>query len=79
MNTLKNGLHKVLFSKGNLYLDDIQIAGEGFSPEKEVTFEFNINKPEEKEVLPIKQKDPSVLEVNVCDEIAGQDVGPGQR
>lgn len=78
MNNLTNGTHKVLFSCGKLYLDGVQIAGEGINPPKDVVFEFQINKLEtlkEEE----KSKDISVLEVNVHDSVAARGVGPGQR
>ena len=76
-NLITSGKHKVLFSKGKLYLDDVQIAGEGILPDKNVTFEFQINKPNEEQ--PVSIKDPSVLEVNVHDAVAARGVGPGQR
>ena len=74
MNNLSNGTHKILFSMGKLYLDSVQIEVEGILPHKDVVFQFSVNKAEE----PITQKDPSVLEVNVHDSVAGADVGPGQ-
>ena len=73
-----NGKHRIRFSKGKLYLDDNQIAGEGILPEKDVIFEFNINRPEEPKINPIISKDSSILEVNVNDSVRGKDVGPGQ-
>ena len=77
---LKNGTHKIFFSQGKLYLDGVQIAGEGVIPNKEVTFEFQVNHPEEKtENREIISHDPSILEVNVHDSVSGQDLGPGQR
>ena len=72
--------HKILFSKGRLYLNDVQIAGIGITPEKDVLFEFAVkgeiihNKVE----TPVKEKDPSILEINVVDEVKSKDVGPGQ-
>lgn len=79
MNKLENGSHKILFSKGKLYLDGNQIAGEGILPDKEVTFDFQVNKPEEIEDEKIIGHDPSILEVNVHDSVSGKDMGPGQR
>jgi hypothetical protein len=78
MNKLANGNHKILFSRGKLYLDGIQIAGEGILPDKEVTFDFQVNIPEEM-TREIVSQDPSVLEVNVHDSVSGKDLGPGQR
>lgn len=78
MNKLTHGGHKILFSRGKLYLDGIQIAGEGILPDKEVTFDFQVNIPEEvKREIP--SQDPSILEVNVHDSVSGKDLGPGQR
>jgi len=79
MNKLTNTSHKILFSKGKLYLDSIQIAGEGITPDKEVTFDFQVNIPEEIENSKIISHDPSILEVNVHDSVSGKDLGPGQR
>jgi len=78
-NNLNDGqVHKVLFSKGKLYLDGVQIGGEDVAPGKDIGFEFRTNPP----VEPIKEvtaaKDPSVLEINVHDKVAGRSVGPGQ-
>lgn len=70
-NQITNGNHKILFKQGKLFLDGIQIAGEGIIPDKEVVFEFQINKPEEK-------GDDSILEVSVHDSIKSKDLGPGQ-
>lgn len=70
---IENGKHKILFTCGKLYLDDVQIAGEGILPQKDVCVEFNVEKKEE------VQKDPSILEINVVDKMAFKDVGPGQR
>jgi hypothetical protein len=78
MNKLTNGSHKILFSKGKLYLDGIQIAGDGITPDKEIVFDFQVNKPEEIEKKEIISRDPSVLEVNVYDSVIGKAVGPGQ-
>lgn len=75
---LINGTHKIFFSKGKLYLDNIQIAGEGITPDKDVTFEFQVNKPEEIKNREIISHDPSILEVNVHDSVCGLDLGPGQ-
>jgi len=77
---ITNGKHRILFSKGKLYLDGIQIAGEGILPEKNVAFEFQVNKPEESPETSQKvEKDPSVLEINVHESMALQSIGPGQR
>jgi hypothetical protein len=72
---IQNGTHKILFSKGKLYLDGSQIAGDGILPEKDVVFEFQVNIPETVVAAP---KDPSILEVNVHDSIATKALGPGQ-
>jgi len=76
MSNLNDGkVHKIRFCKGKLYLDGIQIAGEGIASEKEVTFEFQTN------TIPSivsELKDNSVLEVNVHDTVTGKAVGPGQ-
>jgi hypothetical protein len=72
-------LHKVLFSKGKLYLDGVQVGGEDIAPNKDITFEFKTNMPTTevvKDITPIK--DPSILEINVHDKVAGRAVGPGQ-
>lgn len=72
-------LHKVLFSKGKLHLDGIQIGGEDIAPNKDITFEFKTNIPTTEVVKDvISQKDPSMLEINVYDKVAGRAVGPGQ-
>ena len=73
--------HKILFSKGRLYLNNVQIAGIGITPEKDVLFEFATKEEiiHKKVESPVKEKDPSVLEVNVVDSINSKDVGPGQR
>ena len=76
---INNGTHKIFFSMGKLYLDGVQIAGEGILPLKDVMFEFQVNKPEEVEIKSNLKKDPSVLEINVFDEIPIKDVGPGQK
>jgi len=78
MNKLTNGSHKILFSRGKLYLDGVQIAGDGIFPDKEVAFEFQVNKPEEV-IKEASFNDPSILEVNVHDSVSGKDLGPGQR
>jgi len=75
MNTLNIGAHKIRFSKGKLFLDEVQIAGEGIIPDKEVVFEFHTEKKDEGR----EPKDPSILEVNVHDSVTGKDKGPGQR
>lgn len=69
---LNNGKHTITFKENKLFLDDIQIAGEGIYPPKNVILEFFINKPE------LKKEDPSILEVNVNDSINIQALGPGQ-
>jgi hypothetical protein len=69
-------VHKILFSLGKLYLDGVQIAGEGIEPAKDVMFEFQVNnQPQVEEPAP---KDPSILEINVHDSIKSKSVGPGQ-
>ena len=73
--------HKILFSRGRLYLNNVQIAGIGITPEKDVLFEFAVKDEviHKKGETPVKEKDPSVLEVNVVDEVRSKDIGPGQR
>jgi len=73
---ISNGVHKILFSCGKLYLDGVQIAGEGILPPKDITFEFRVDVPKEE---PSPKTDPSVLEINVYDEVPAGDYGPGQR
>ena len=76
---IDNGKHKIRFSEGKLYLDEVQIAGEGITPPKDVVFEFNVDKPKEEAVSPPDpNKDSSILEINVSDKIAQKDIGPGQ-
>ena len=72
--------HKILFSKGRLYFDGTQIAGEGITPDKDVLFEFAVKDEiiHKKVETSVKEKDPSVLEVNVVDEVRSKDIGPGQ-
>ena len=73
--------HKILFSRGRLYLNDVQIAGTGITPDKDVLFEFATKEEivHKKVETPVKEKDPSILEVNVVDSVNSKDVGPGQR
>ena len=71
--------HKILFSKGRLYLNGVQIAGEGITPEKDVLFEFVVKGEIVRNQMEIPKKDPSILEVNVVDEVRSKDVGPGQK
>lgn len=71
---IANGKHKVLFSQGKLYLDGVQIAGDGIFPPKDVVFEFHSEKKEE----PVPIEDPSVLSVNVHDSVSATALGPGQ-
>jgi hypothetical protein len=79
-NNLNDGqTHKLLFSKGKLYLDGVQIAGEDILPGKDISFEFKTNVPVQEAVKEeVKEKDPSILEINVHDKVAGRSVGPGQ-
>jgi cell division ATPase FtsA len=79
-NNLNDGqTHKLLFSKGKLYLDGVQIAGEDILPGKDISFEFKTNVPTQEVVKEeVKEKDPSILEINVHDKVAGRSVGPGQ-
>lgn len=72
---ISNGKHKILFSQGKLYLDGVQIAGEGIYPPKDVVFEFHTEKKEDP--IPV-QEDPSILSVNVHDSINATALGPGQ-
>lgn len=76
MITTINGKNRILFHNGKLFLNEVQIAGEGIFPQKDVVFEFEVNNPEEKEVEICK--DPSILEVNVHDSVSSKSVGPGQ-
>ena len=73
--------HKILFSKGRLYLNGVQIAGIGITPDKDVLFEFAVKEDiiHKKIEGQVKEKDPSILEVNVVDEVKSKDIGPGQR
>lgn len=73
--------HKILFSKGILYFDGEPIAGKGIAPDKDVLFEFAVKDEviHKKVETSVKEKDPSILEVNVVDEVRSKDVGPGQR
>lgn len=78
-NTLPNGTHKIVFSKGKLFLNDKQIAGEGISSEKEIVFTFVINKPSKKiEELTEIEGNPPFLNISVHDSVVTQAVGPGQ-
>ena len=73
--------HKILFSNGRLYYDGAQIAGIGITPDKDVLFEFAVKDEviHKKGETSVKEKDPSILEVNVVDSVNSKDVGPGQR
>ena len=71
--------HKILFSRGKLYFDGTLIAGEGVTPEKDVLFEFAVKGEIVRNQIEILEKDPSVLEINVVDEVKSKDIGPGQR
>lgn len=72
MTRLNDGLtHIILFSKGKLYLDGIQIAGSGMEPDNDVVFQLQVPKEE--------PRDSSILEINVVDVVAGKDIGPGQK
>jgi len=74
-NNLNDGqTHKIFFSAGKLYLDGVQIAGEGMNPLKDIVFEFKTNTIQEE----VPQDAPEFLEVNVFDAIKGKGVGPGQ-
>lgn len=82
-NNLNDGLaHKVVFSRGKLYLDGIQIGGEDVAPGKDISFEFNTKAPEPMpEVIrdtEYIEKTPEFLSINVHDKVAGKSVGPGQ-
>ena len=77
MNNLNDGQsHKVVFSRGKLYLDGAQIGGEDIAPGKDIVFDFKTNP---RNVEPVQVKDPSLLEVNVHDSVVNKDVGPGQK
>lgn len=68
---INDGLeHTVLFRNGNLFLDNVQIGGDGINQGKDIIFKFKTDIP--------KPKDPSILEVNVHDSVAAQALGPGQ-
>ena len=73
--------HKILFSRGDLFLDGVKIAGNGITPEKDVLFEFAVKDRiiHKKIEIPVIQKDPSILEVCVFDSVNSKDVGPGQK
>ena len=71
--------HKILFSRGKLYFDGTLIAGEGVTPEKDVLFEFAVKGEIVRNQIEIPKKDPSILEINVVDEVRSKDIGPGQR
>jgi len=77
--TIEIKTHKVLFSKGKLYLDDKQIAGEGITPDKDIVFTFQVKS----EIKEVEKKEELAfspfLSVNVHDSIKGRDLGPGQR
>ena len=76
---LQNGVNKILFSCGKLYLNGVQIGGEGILPQKDILFEFQV-KPEEVKEEPVKEEEhPDILEVNVFDSIPAGDYGPGQK
>jgi hypothetical protein len=79
MNNISNGTHKILFSNGKLYLDGVQIAGEGIFPKKDVTFEFKVNSTEKVERIEKPGIHSDILEINVFDEMPMKDVGPGQK
>ena len=75
--------HRILFSNDKLYLDGIQIAGEGMELSKDVLFEFEVNNSTEA----IKDSSEDLLgthttipvgEVDVHDSIKGKDLGPVQ-
>jgi len=69
---IDNGTHRILFSNGKLYLDGVQIAGDGIAPQKDVVFEFEIKRPLE------EPRNEEFLNVNVSDKISSKDIGPGQ-
>lgn len=69
---LQNGINKILFSDGKLFLNSIQIGGKDIIPNKDIVFEFHVKKHE-------KVVDSSILEINVYDSVAAQALGPGQK
>jgi len=72
--------HKILFSSGKLYLDGVQIAGEGIVPSKDIMFEFKVNTKEEvKPTEPVEVAFNDTLEVKVHDAVNMVDLGPGQK
>jgi hypothetical protein len=80
---LNDGLtHKVIFSRGKLYLDGVQIGGEDIAPGKDIAFEFNTKIPEQMpDVIreaEYSEKPPEFLSINVHDKVMGKAVGPGQ-
>lgn len=71
MKTINDGeKHKLVFSNGRLYIDDIQVAGEEMEPE---TFEIEFIASRE-----LVEEAPPLLEINVHDSVTGKSVGPGQ-
>lgn len=61
MDIKDNEIHTVLFKEGKLFLNNVQIGGEGVEQNKDIVFQFRVP----------KEKDPSVLEINISDTIVG--------
>ena len=78
MNINDGETHKILFTMGKLFLDGVQIAGEGFNPPKDIMFEFKVHNDQKPKEEPKPQLDSSVLEIKVHENMAMTDVGPGQ-
>lgn len=71
--------HRILFTNGKLYLDGIQLAGDGISPAKDIIFEFKVGLEKQEEIPRVEQiEDTSVLKINVHDSVNSKDIGPGQ-
>ena len=83
MNLNDGKEHIVKFSKGNLYIDDKQVAGDGIVPAKDVVFKFRTNAVISAEPVvgdaEFTEENPPDLSVNVNDTVAGADIGPGQK
>ena len=78
MDEKARNTHKILFAKSRLYLDGVQIAGIGITPEKDVLFEFAVKEDIVHKKIETPVKDPAFLEINVVDNIKSKDIGPGQ-
>lgn len=79
MKNLENNKYRILFSRGRLFLNDVQIAGIGITPEKDVLFEFAVKGEIVRNQVEIPQENPPVLKINVVDSVNSKDIGPGQK